>query len=135
MKNTLAGKSELVQNWMDRAHEGLNDTRLLLQISREYGGVTNRAYYSMLYAVFALLVPYRVEKGVDQDENIIALFDDKFVRSNTISTQMSKKLHHAFDVCQAYDFQDFFEINREQAIEILNSASEFVNSIEEQLSK
>lgn len=134
MNNILEGESKLIQNWIDRAHEALNDTGLLFQIGGDNGGVVNRAYYSMLYAVFALLVPYHVNKGVDHDDETIALFDEKFVKSNLVSKELSEKIHNAFDLCQAYDFQDFFEISKEQAAEVLTSATEFVKSIQEKLS-
>ena len=112
MKDNLEGESRLIQDWITHAHEALNDARLLFQWGRDNGGVANRAYYAMLYAVFALLVPYHVKKGVDLDHYAIALFDDKFVKTNLVSIDMSEKLHQSYDVCQAYDFQPFFQISK-----------------------
>jgi len=134
MENILAGESKLTQSWIRRAHSALNDARLLFQMGGDNGSIVNRAYYSMLYAVFAALVPYHINKRVDYDDHIIASFDDKFVRSNIISNEMSKKIHNAFDLCQACDFQDFFAISKEHAAETLNSADEFIRIIEEKLS-
>ena len=47
---------------------------------------------------------------------------------------MGKFLHHAFDSRQLADHEDELELTKEQALEILESAAQFINSIEEQLS-
>ena len=89
----------------------------------------------MLYAVFALLTPYNVEKGADKDHIAIAFFDDKFINTNIIPNDMSQKLHDAYDLRQAHDFQPFVEISRKQVVQTMNSSNEFLNIIEQKLSE
>ena len=82
-----------------------------------------------------MLTPYSFKKGPDEDASVIALFDDEFVESGFISKEVSGKIHHAYNVCQAHDFQPFMEITTEQALEIINSATEFISTIEQKLSE
>ena len=89
----------------------------------------------MLYAVFAILAPYSFKKGPDEDGDVIALFEDKFVQSNVVPKEISQKIHAAYDLCQAYDFQPFFTISNEQALETMKSAAEFISIIEKNLSE
>jgi uncharacterized protein (UPF0332 family) len=42
-------------------------------------------------------------------------------------------IHHTFDMRQAGDYQKSKVITEEQAIEVLNSAQEFVKAIQEKL--
>jgi uncharacterized protein (UPF0332 family) len=46
---------------------------------------------------------------------------------------MSQIIHHAFDMRQAGDYQKSRVITEEQAVDVLNSAEEFVQAIEEKL--
>jgi len=135
MRNIPQDDIQLARNWLERAHEASHDARALHQMRQGNASIVNRAYYSMLYAVFAILAPYSFKKGPDEDGNVIALFDDKFVQSNIISMDISLKIHDAYDLCQTYDFQPFFEISAEQAIETLSSADKFIKTIEEKLSE
>jgi uncharacterized protein (UPF0332 family) len=95
--------------------------------------IVHFAFYAMLYAVFAVLVPHQVEKGVDKDGETIAFFDDKFVKTNMVSREASRKIHDAFELRQAIDFQPLLAMTREQAIKTLNSSEEFIKIIEEKL--
>ena len=128
-------EAQSIRNWLERAHEALRAAQTLRQMGGSNGSVVNRAYYAMLYAVFASLVSHHldIEKTGDNDDVIIALFEDKFVKPKKIQKEISKKIESAYDLCQAYDFQPFFEIRNEQAVEVMKSADEFIHTIEEKL--
>src|SRR5512134_2172514 len=113
MINIPEAKLELTKKWIARAHESSSVAQMLYQSGGDPGSIVNFSFYAMLYAVFALLTPYDVEKGVDKDHIAIAVFDDKYVDSNILPRNLSKKLHTAYDLRQAHDFQPFFEISRE----------------------
>jgi uncharacterized protein (UPF0332 family) len=134
MINIPEDKLELTQKWIARAHESLDVAHMLYQSGGDNASIVNFAFYAMLYAVFALLTPYDVEKGVDKDHIAIAFFDEKFINSNIFSKDLSEKFHSADDLRQAHDFQPFFQISRAQAIETLNSAEKILNIIEQKLS-
>jgi len=133
MRHISEDQLELTQKWIARAHESSSVAKMLYQSDGDNGSIVNFAYYAMLYAVFALLTPYDVEKGVDKDHIAIAFFDDKFINSNIIPNDMSEELHNAYNLLQTHDFQPFFTISREQALKTVNSSDEFVKAIEKSI--
>ena len=66
---------------------------------------------------------------------MLSKFDELFVRQGLFPKEMSRILHHAFDMRQAGDYQKSKVITEEQAIDVLNSAEQFVKAIEEKLSQ
>ena len=94
--------------------------------------VVNRAYYSVFYAALALLVTVDVEPN--KHAGVLAKFDELFVRQGVFTKEMSRILHHAFDMRQAGDYQKSKVISEEQAFEVLKSVSEFVESVQKYLS-
>jgi uncharacterized protein (UPF0332 family) len=126
-------KRALIQYRLDRAHESLNDARLMLAQKGSYAGVINRAYYAMFYAALALLIT--VDRGSSKHQGVIALFDENFIKQNILPKELGKLLHRAFEMRQAGDYRDLLVVTDEQAIDAVNSAEKFVNAIEEKLSQ
>lgn len=133
MKRANSYKKDLIQYRLDLAQDMLRDARLL----RENGGspvsIVNRAYYSVFYAALALLVTADVEPT--KHAGVLAKFDELFIRQGIFPKEMSRILHHAFDMRQAGDYQKSKVITEEQATEVLHSAEKFVQSIQEKLSQ
>jgi uncharacterized protein (UPF0332 family) len=71
-------KRALIQYRLERAHESLNDARLMLGQNGSYASVINRAYYAMFYAALALLIS--IDRGSSKHQGVIALFDENFVK-------------------------------------------------------
>ena len=133
MKRANSYKKDLIQYRLDLAQDMLRDARLL----RENGGspvsIVNRAYYSVFYTALALLVTADVEPT--KHAGVLAKFDELFIRQGIFPKEMSRILHHAFDMRQAGDYQKSKVITEEQATEVLRSAEKFVQSIQEKLSQ
>lgn len=124
-------KKDLIQYRLEGAKEALQDAHVL----QEHGGsavsVVNRAYYAIFYAALAILVTEDVEPS--KHSGVLAKFDELFIRHNVFPKEMSRIIHHAFDMRQAGDYQKSRVITDEHAIEILNSAEEFVKTIEKKI--
>ncbi len=130
------GKSyqkDLIQYRLDLAQEMLRDARVLKENGGSVVSVVNRAYYSVFYAALALLVTEDVEPN--KHAGVLAKFDELFVRQGIFPKEMSRILHHAFDMRQAGDYQKSKVITEEQAVEVLRSAEEFVDAIAKKLLK
>lgn len=93
--------------------------------------IINRAYYSVFYAALALLVTEDVEPT--KHTGVLAKFDELFIREKIFPKEMSRIIHHAFDMRQAGDYQKSKVITAEQALDVLNSAEGFVKTVEEKL--
>ena len=123
--------SELVSLRLKQARETLADARALLDTGRTPRSVVNRAYYAMFYAVLALL--QNVGKASSKHAGVISLFDKEFVHSGAFPTGMSRSLHRAFDERHESDYETVKTATREDAIELLDEAEQFVQRVAESL--
>lgn len=131
MKKGKSYKKDLIQYRLDSAQEMLRDAQVLRQNGGSPVSIVNRAYYSVFYAALALLVTEDVEPN--KHAGVLSKFDELFVRQGIFSKEMSRILHHAFDMRQAGDYQKSKVITEEQAIDVLSSAEEFVRVITKRL--
>jgi uncharacterized protein (UPF0332 family) len=128
-----AYKKDLIRHRLESAREMLNDAHVLKENGGSPVSIVNRAYYSVFYAALALLVT--VDTEPNKYAGVLAKFDELFVREGVFPKEMSRILHHAFDMRQAGDYQKSRVITHEQADEVLVSAEKFVKAIEEKLLK
>jgi uncharacterized protein (UPF0332 family) len=126
-------KKDLIQYRLDSAREMLRDAQVLKENGGSPVSIVNRAYYSVFYAALALLVTVDVEPN--KHTGVLAKFDELFIRENIFPKEMSRIIHHAFDMRQAGDYQKSKVITVEQAVEVLASAEKFLQAIEEKLLK
>jgi len=131
MKRDKSYQKDLIQYRLESAREMLRDARLLQENGGSAVSIVNRAYYSVFYAALALLVTADVEPN--KHSGVLAKFDELFIRQGIFPKEMSRILHHAFDMRQAGDYQKSRVITDEQAVDVLTSAEEFVEAIEQQL--
>ena len=131
MKRDKSYKKALVQYRLELAQEMLRDARLLQENAGSPISIVNRAYYSVFYAALALLVTVDVEPN--KHAGVLAKFDELFVRQGIFPKEMSRILHHAFDMRQAGDYQKSKVITEEQALDVLTSADEFIKTVQKKL--
>jgi len=124
-------KKALIQYRMERAHESLDDARLMLAQKGSNASIVNRAYYAMFYAALALLIT--VDKGSSKHQGVIALFDENFIKTNTLPKELGKLFHRAFDMRQSGDYRDMLVVTEQQAVDAMNAAVKFLSAIEEKL--
>jgi uncharacterized protein (UPF0332 family) len=124
-------RKALIQYRLDRAHEALNDARLMLEQNGSPAGVINRAYYAMFYTALALLIT--IDKGSSKHQGVIALFDEHFIKQNILPKELGKILHRAFEMRQVGDYRDLLVVTKEQAMDVFESAIKFMQAIEEKL--
>jgi uncharacterized protein (UPF0332 family) len=131
MTRDQAYKKDLIQYRLESAREVLNDARVLQANGGSPVSVVNRAYYAIFYAALALLVTVDVEPA--KHSGVLAKFDEMFVRKGILSKEMSRIIHHAFDMRQAGDYQKSRTVTEEQAVQVVTSAEEFVKEVESKL--
>jgi len=131
MKKNVFDKSALIRLRLENANETLQAAHTLYEHNASPKSIINRAYYAMFYATLALLVT--TDSHSSKHSGVIALFDKEFVKNNMVSKELGKMLHEAFESRQEGDYKDYSKIDRKKATEILESADEFVNTIEQKL--
>lgn len=126
-------KKALIQYRMKRARVTLRDAKLLYEQGGDPASIVNRSYYSMFYAALALLAAKGYESS-KKHQGVLALFDQHFIKPKILPVEMGKFLHYAFDTRQLGDYEEDAELTKAKALQVLESAVKFINSIEEKLS-
>jgi uncharacterized protein (UPF0332 family) len=121
----------LVTYRLEQADESLEAARILLDKGL-IGPSVNRAYYTMFYAVLALLVPRKQETS--KHSGAIALFDRDFVKQGIFKKDFSRWLHDAFDLRQRSDYTAAFRASEVEAQRTLANAESFLNEVKKILS-
>lgn len=121
-------KKEIISFRLKEAEESLSDAIILFN-NKSYRSSVNRAYYSMFYSVIALLV----NKGISTSKHsgAIACFDKEYVKENVFKKELSKSLHRAFQLRQESDYAELNEIEEEEASDLIQDATEFIDTIKE----
>ena len=114
----------LVAYRIEQAEESLVASRVLLNKDLIRPSV-NRSYYSMFYAVLALLATRKQETS--KHSGAISLFDRVFVKSRIFPKEFSRWIHDAFDLRQRSDYTPRALIERDTANEVLRQAEKFIN--------
>ena len=125
------GKQSLIQYRLDQAREVLKDAHALYDIERTPISIVNRAYYSMFYAVLALMIS--IDKNTAKHQGVLSFFDEYFIKQKVFPKEMSRLIHDAFESRQEGDYRESAKIDRETAREILQSADTFFELVEKKL--
>lgn len=109
-----------------QADETLSEARIL-QEAGHYRGALNRAYYAMFYSLQVLAI--KNKKMFSKHSGVISYFDREYVKTGIIDKKFSKWLHRLFDLRQDADYGDMFSPTKEQCIQAVHQAIEFVEQI------
>ena len=120
-------RKALIQYRLDQAREVLKDAHALHDLKRTSISVVNRAYYSMFYAVLALMIS--INKNAAKHQGVLSFFDEHFIKTKIFPKEMSKLIHDAFESRQEGDYRESARIDRETAGEILQSADRFLELV------
>lgn len=116
---------------LDNANERLRFIPAILEIG-DYKTAVNRAYYSIFYAMRAVLAL----DGFDSKKHsgIIAEFRKQYIKTGIFENDMSDIISDLFEVRSSSDYDDFYIISKSKVIEQYNKAEYFVKKINEYLS-
>ncbi len=106
---------------LNKAKELADEARLLFD-NRRYGGCINRSYYAIFNAIRSLLALVGLDSR--KHSGVISYFDRYFVRGGIFDREFSRIAHNSFDVRQASDYQDFYQISEGQARALFFSSSQ-----------
>ena len=111
---------------LEKAEENLAAARSLIS-SGSYRIATTRTYYAIFHAMRAVLAL----DGIDRKHHsaIIAEFRRLYIRTGLISKNQSETISKLSDLRSDSDYDDFFIVSKEEAIEALDEAEAFVSEI------
>ena len=119
--------NEYSQKYLEKAYDCLEDADYLLAGNR-VEAAANRTYYAIFDAVQALLV----------NENIAAKshsgthnkFRELFIKSNIFPIEVNKMLTDSFNMRQGGDYENDFDLEKEDIEDVLTQAKKFVKDVE-----
>jgi uncharacterized protein (UPF0332 family) len=120
-------RDELARHRIARANDALSDANLLME-QRHFTGALNRLYYAAFYAARALLATKTLDSS--RHSGVISLFQEHFVKTGLISTDIARALPRAFEKRQTSDYGDFIEPSREEVLSLFEQVKVFVASCE-----
>lgn len=120
---------------MNQAEETLSEARKMMNNDFSARSIVNRAYYSMFYAVLALLLKTGVNINTSKHTGIISIFDKEFVKTGKFDKSYSKILHDIFDSRQEGDYKELAVLSHEKAVEYVNLAGLFLKHIKNYVNK
>jgi hypothetical protein len=120
-------KNELVVYRLSQAAETLEEALFLLEGGKSLRAVTNRAYYSMFYAILALLIdePFASSKH----SGVLSYFNQRFVNEGIFPKDIGRAINRAFDLRQQGDYRENVELTLEQVKPLIDAASAFLGLV------
>ena len=93
----------------------------------------NRSYYAIFYAARAVMAL----DGVDRKKHsgVISYFQENYIKTGIFDKELSNIIQDAFNMRQISDYQDFFIIGYDDAVEQLKNAEKFCNEIKKYIGK
>ncbi len=119
-------KQALVKYRLERANESIKAAQLLFE-NKLFTPAMNRIYYSMFYAVQALLVLN--EKAFSKHGLVKGYFNKEFIKSGIFPKEFGKLFNTVFEYRQKFDYVDMLVPEKELISDYINEAQKFIAQI------
>ena len=118
----------LISYRIERSSESIRAAEIMLE--NEMLTISmNRVYYSMFYAVQALLALYKV--SFTKHGQVKGYFNRELIKTGIFSVDMGKLYNKVFEYRQKFDYVDFAVPDRNMVSEYIEKAVEFHAKIKE----
>ena len=125
-------RDAIVAYRLQRAHDTFTEAKGNAEM-KFWHSAANRLYYACYYAVLGLLIRFgytaRTHGGV------FSLFGMHFVTTGIISKEQNKLYRKLFDLRQSGDYDDWFIVEEEDIIPMLEPTEKFIAEIENLINK
>ena len=119
---------ELARHRLARARQALAEADLLIS-ANQWNGAINRVYYAAFYAARALLALKRIDSS--RHSGVIALFQEHFVRTGAVPSDVARALPQAFARRQRSDYGDFADAQAAEVQSLRGEVERFVGACED----
>jgi uncharacterized protein (UPF0332 family) len=125
-------QKELAKHRFERSETALSEA--MDELSRKNFRLTvNRAYYSVFYAMRALLAT--IGKDSSKHSGVVSLFNQHFIKTSIVPEVSFKSIQSLMDLRHEGDYQDFAEITEEEAKGAVEMAKAIITMLKESLEK
>ena len=123
---------ELSKYRFQRSKEIIKDAKLLIG-DKSFSSSVNRSYYAIFHALRAITALDGFASS--KHSGIIAYINKEYVKSGIFDKSLSKILDTSFRLREKADYDDFFIVSKDTALEQLDKAENVINLVEEYLEK
>lgn len=121
-------KKTLINYRLERANESIKAAELMLE-NEMYIPAMNRIYYSMFYAVQALLI--LKENAFSKHGQVKGFFNKEFIKTGVFPKEFGKLFNTVFEYRQKFDYVDLIIPEEELISDYINKAKIFTQKITE----
>lgn len=125
-------KISLIQYRLERASESLNAAKLLFE-NNMYIPAMNRTYYSMFYAIQALLIVK--ESTFSKHGQVKGFFNREYIKTGIFPIDSGKLFNTVFEYRQKYDYVDLVVPDKDIISDYITEAEKFINKISKYIDK
>jgi uncharacterized protein (UPF0332 family) len=123
-------KEKLVNYRIHKARETLREVDFHIK-SELWNTSVNRLYYACYYAVNALLVRYEIKTKTHAGVRL--MLGLHFIKTGLMSHESGRFYSKLFDKRLTGDYDDFMDHTKEEVMELIAPAHEFISEIEKLL--
>jgi uncharacterized protein (UPF0332 family) len=116
----------LVSHRLQKSDEALRAASVMLE-KQMYGFAVNRVYYSLYYAVQALLAGQGVSFG--KHGQVKGYFNREYIKTGKLPKDIGRFFNQAFEYRQKYDYVDFVTPDASMVSEYIETAAKVVTQI------
>ena len=120
----------LVSHRMDKSKEAIKAAEILLE-NEMLTFSMNRVYYSMFYAVQALLAVDGV--SFSKHGQVKGYFNRELIKTMILPKELGQTFNKAFEYRQKFDYVDFAAPDREMVLDYIKKSKGFYDEIEKYL--
>lgn len=125
-------KNIIIKYRLERAEESLSAAELLYK-NEMYLPAMNRIYYSMFYAVQALLIIN--EKSFSKHSQVKGYFNKEYIKTGVFPKNIGKTFNIVFEYRQKFDYVDLILPDRELVNDYIKEARHFIDKILDYIDK
>ena len=112
---------------LEKAKKTLKSAKLLYD-NNDFTGANNRAYYSIFYAIRAVLALERVD--FKRHKDVIAYFNKNYIKTEIFPRKMGSKIAQAQNIREDSDYDDEYEPSSEKTLQQIETANELIKMVE-----
>ena len=129
---TKEEKITLIKYRLDRSRESLKAAELMLE-NELYIPAMNRIYYSMFYAVHALLI--LKDSAFSKHGQVKGFFNREFIKTGIFPKEFGKLFNTVFEYRHKFDYVDLILPEKELIVDYISEANIFINTLSEFIKK
>lgn len=119
---------EFAKYRLERAKETLESATVLFNI-KDLVGANNRAYYSIFYAIRAVLALEPID--FKRHKDVIGYFNKNYVKNEIFPRKIGSKIVQAQTIREDSDYDDEYEPSYDKTNEQIETAKELIKLVEE----